>query len=110
MLVELHVFSGRPNPRWELDAPQSLMLTELQRSLQPSKHAPSIPPALGYSGFSYIDHDRPVVVYDGFVRMPGDVLHDPGCTIERYLLDQLPDEYQLLRDRIIAHLDRSRRA
>jgi hypothetical protein len=109
MRVELHVFSGRPNPQWELDAPHANALAELQRDLEPSNHTPSIPPALGYSGFSYVSNGRPVVVYDGYVRLPGDVLDDPACTIERFLLDQLPDEYQLLRDRIVAQLHRSRR-
>jgi hypothetical protein len=109
MIVELHVFSGRPNPRWELDALHADALTELQRELKPSKQTPSIPPALGYSGFSYVTNDRPVVVYDGYVRLPGDVLDDPSFTIERFLLDQLPEEYQLLRDRIVAQVQRSRR-
>ena len=110
MLVELHVFSGRPNPRWELDALHTDALAELQRDLKPSTQAPSIPPALGYSGFSYVSDDRPVVVYDGYVRLPGKVLDDPAFTIERFLLDQLPDEHALLRDRIVAQLHRSRRS
>jgi hypothetical protein len=109
MLIELHVFSGQPNPRWELDAPQVLALAALQRDLKPSKHAPPIPPALGYSGFSYVDNGRPVVAYNGFLRLPGDVLDDPAFTVERFLLDHLPDEYQLLRDRIIVKLQRLRR-
>src|SRR5262245_1080251 len=109
MLVELHVFSGRPNPRWELDAVPADALPELQRDLEQSKQAPPIPPALGYSGFSYVSNDQPVVVYDGYVRLPGNVLDDPAFTIERFLLDQLPNEYELLRDRIVAQLHRSRR-
>lgn len=110
MLIELHVFSGQPNPRWELDAPQARALVELQRELKSSRQAPSIPPALGYSGFSYVDRGRPVVAYDGFLRRPGDVLADPAFTVERFLLDQLPDEYQLFRDRIIVQLQRPRRS
>ena len=59
MLIELHVFSGQSNPRWELDALQALALVALQRDLKPSRHAPSVPPTIGYSGFSYVDQGRP---------------------------------------------------
>ena len=51
-----------------------------------------------------------MVAYDGFLRRPGDVLDDPALTVERFLLDHLPDEFQLLRDRIIVQLQRSRRS
>jgi hypothetical protein len=50
MRVELQVFSGRPNPSWELSAPEiaelAKRLTDLPRSRQPFVEG-----GLGYGGF-----------------------------------------------------------
>ena len=109
MLVELHVFSGRPNPRMELDEQQVKMLRELQRNLSATSHPPSVAPGLGYAGFSYTDREGPVVAYDGYVRSARQVLDDPTMSVERFLLDQLPEELASVRERVRAQLDRSQR-
>lgn len=102
MLVEVDVFSGRPNPRWELNAPWREELQRLQSRLLVSSQAPLEPPALGYRGFRYSDADGPVQVYRGFVRTTRAVLNDPAHTIERYLLDLIPADLLALRSRIAA--------
>jgi hypothetical protein len=104
MLVELDVFSGRPNPRWELDASGSQKLRQLQSQLEASNRVPAEPPGLGYRGFWYSDAAGRVHVYHGYLKTAGAVFADPSFSIERYLLDQLPVEFSALRSRISSEL------
>ena len=104
MLVELDVFSGRPNPRWELDEVRSQELRQLQSRLKPSRQAHVEPPALGYRGFLYPDVTGRVRAYHGYVKTARAVLADPAFSIERYLLDQVPAEFAALRRRIASEL------
>ena len=50
VLVELDVFSGRPNPTWELSAEEGTALARLMADL-PSGVAPPSEGRLGYRGF-----------------------------------------------------------
>src|SRR5437016_12010892 len=106
MLVELHVFSGRPNPTLDLDDQAIGVLRELHGALRTTPRAPPVAPGLGYSGFSYVIDGQRVVAYDGFVRTPRAVLNDPGHSVEKFLLDFVPAEHAVVRDRIRAQLDR----
>jgi len=104
MLVELDAFSGRPNPRWELDEPSSQQLRQLQgRLTSPLESAPE-PPGLGYRGFVYSDGSGKVRAYRGSVKTPGRTLADPTYSVEKFLLDHLPAEFADLRARIAAEL------
>lgn len=103
MVVELDVFSGRPNPRWELDDRASQELRLLQGRLTRARETPPEPPGLGYRGFRYGDGDR-VHAYRGYVRSASGDLADPTFSIERFLLDRLPKEDSALRQRIEAEL------
>ena len=105
MIVELDVFSGRPNPRWELDEPHSQRLLQIQNQLQASDRVPMEPPALGYRGFWYSDENGRVHAYHGYVRSAQAVFADPSFSIERYLLDQVPMEFAALRTRIAKELE-----
>ena len=107
MLVELDVFSGRPNPRWELDETRSQELWQLQSRLQVSKRTHAEPPGLGYKGFWYSDAAGRVRAYRGFVLTVRAVLDDPFCTIERYLIDRIPAEFAAIRKRISSEIARS---
>lgn len=104
MLVELDVFSGRPNPRWELDEQRSEQLRQLEAHLTSALQAPLEPPGLGYRGFLYSDVRGQVRAYRGYVRTPREVLADPTFSVEKFLLDQLPAEYAELRASIAAEL------
>jgi len=104
MLVELDVFSGRPNPRWELDEPRSQKLRQLQGRLKVSSRAHAEPPGLGYRGFWYSDATGRVRAYRGYVKTARAVFSDPSFSIERYLLDQVPVEFAALRRRITSEL------
>jgi hypothetical protein len=108
MLVELDVFSGRPNPRWELDEPGTSELRRLQSRLTAARQAPVEPPGLGYRGFLYSDATGRVRVFRGYVQTTRAVLADPSFSIERSLLDQLPAEYAALHERIASELGRAK--
>ena len=97
MLVELDIFSGNPNPRWELDGSHSQRLLQIQDGLETSDLAPAEPPGLGYRGFRYSDATGRVRAYRGYVKTTQAVLADPSFSIERYLLDQIPIEFAALR-------------
>jgi hypothetical protein len=99
-LVELDIFSGRPNPRWELDAHDRDALQRLHAGLSPAGAAAPEPPGLGYRGFSYAEAAGPCRAFQGYVRCPGGVLADPSFSVERFLLDLLPAEFAPLRDKI----------
>jgi hypothetical protein len=106
MLVEFDVFSGRPNPRWELDERSAQELRRLQSRLTVSPLAPPEPPALGYRGFSYADETGSCRAFQGYVRTSRGVLADSSFSIERFLLDRLPVEFAPLRRRYASDLGR----
>lgn len=104
MLVELDAFSGRPNPRWELDERSSQQLQRLQSRLTGTSAAPPEAPGLGYRGFLYSAAGGQVRAYRGFVRTPREVLADPTFSIEKFLLDHLPPDYADFKPSIEAEL------
>ena len=91
----LDIFSGRPNPAWELSPAETEALAELIAGLAPAAPA-NLPTPLGYRGFVV---SRPgaggltvtVTAYDGLVRVEGggDLYYaDPERSVERWLLDR----------------------
>jgi hypothetical protein len=44
------IYSGRPDPEWEIDNEQLETLKDIWQKLPPSKIAPPSPPPLGYRG------------------------------------------------------------
>jgi hypothetical protein len=104
MFVELDVFSGRPNPRWELDEHRSHQLLQLESRLTRTRQAAPEPPGLGYRGFLYSDANGPVRAYRGYVTTARAVLADPAFSVERFLLEQVPAEYAALGRRIASEL------
>lgn len=107
MLVELDVFSGRPNPRWRLDERHHRHLLKLQDQLSAAPAAPD-PPQLGYRGFVCSDASGTRRVYMGHVSTPGGALDDPSFSLEHFLLDHMPPECASMRGRIAALLGPSR--
>ena len=100
MLVELDVFSGRPNPQWYVDEPIDQQIRELHRQLASTTTLPAEPPGLGYRGFRYTLDGAVWRVWNGALVGPDRILHDPTRSVERLLLGQLPDEYADLRSRL----------
>lgn len=97
MRVELDIFSGRPNPVWELDAPGSTALMTRLASL--SEHAPLAVelPDLGYRGFVFHSKRHTGRACRGFIDTNGRTLYDPTFAVERLLASQLPDIWQEVR-------------
>jgi hypothetical protein len=96
MVVELDVFSGRPNPRWELDEKNAAALTRLQSTLRRTERLPPDPPALGYRGFRCDGPTETFIAFKGYVRTHSGILADPSFEIERLLLGTLPKEFASL--------------
>ncbi len=104
MLVELDVFSGRPNPTWEIDAAGVQALQRLHARLHVSE-APAHPPAaLGYRGVRYALDAQAYCAVRGHIYGKGAVLDDPRSTVELFLLGLAPPEFAELRARIMAEL------
>lgn len=101
MLVELDIFSGRPNPRWKLDEHHSEVLLRFQSGLRRTERNPPDLPSLGYRGFCYAGNNGIVRVWHDHVMTSDAHLLDPEMRIERYLLNQLPPEFIELRAKIL---------
>lgn len=101
--VELDVFSGRANPSWELNENARKQLVSLLGALAPAQNPAPEVPGLGYRGFTF-GLGGPARAYGGFVDIPFRVLADPDRTVERFLLEQLPDEFSDVRAIVEAEL------
>ena len=100
MLVELDIFSGRPNPRWELDERTAGLVQDVHRTLGPAEFPEQPGLDLGYRGFVYKLESSPWRALDGRVFGQGTTLADPDRAVERLLLESLPGEFADLRERI----------
>jgi hypothetical protein len=90
--IELDVFSGRPNPSWELTRDQAAELARLHAALAPANAASVIPDALGYRGFKLqgFRSFEELVVWREVVaaRQPDQSVqwNDPSRALESFLL------------------------
>jgi hypothetical protein len=101
--IELDVFSGRPNPSWQLDDEARKKLVSLLGALARAQTPAPEVPGLGYRGFTF-GLGGPARAYGGFVDMPLRVLADPDRTVEHFLLEQLPAEFSEVKDVVRAEL------
>jgi len=99
MVVELDIFSGRPNPRWQLSEGETAHFTRLIKQLErASVGSPPAPPGLGYRGFRLIGPaGSPSWAYGGFIQSPRGLLADPRRRVERFLLKHMPSDFSDLR-------------
>lgn len=104
-MVELDIFSGRANPRFELDRQDRAALGALEAGLASAGRAPPEPPGLGYRGFLYpSEAGAEHRAWHGHVWTPAAVLADPTFSVERFLLDRLPQDCAALREGIADEL------
>jgi hypothetical protein len=91
--IEIDVFSGRPNPAWDLAPAQARALAELVR--MPHERLPAPPPSdeLGFRGFVVTLHNGAVER----VRVVGSAVddgrggfRDPDKHIEAFILSTMP--------------------
>ena len=95
MHVELDIFSGRPNPGWEVAGPQREEFLEALRSLPESTARPPLNDGLGYRGFVVThlvtEEADKAIAYQGHVTVQARgrtrVLADAGRSMERWLLE-----------------------
>jgi hypothetical protein len=73
MQVEVDMFSGRPNPHWELTVPESQEFARRFQSLSAQKGEGFVNEGLGKRGLivresgEEVEGDREIVIYQGFV-------------------------------------------
>ena len=95
VVVELDLFSGRPNPEWRLTNSARDRLLQLLRAAPPTS-APASEPGLGYRGFVVrITSDGKtarVPVGDGAIDIDGARGRDAGRAIETMLMQSMPSE------------------
>jgi len=94
MQVELDIFSGRPNPRWNLNPAQQAAFQAALDALPISGTAAPENDGLGYRGFLVTDPANPgrrIRAYAGCVTLSDgsriEVRKDEAKTIEHWLLD-----------------------
>jgi hypothetical protein len=94
--VVLDVFSGRPNPAWNLEGQLAEELVRRLRGLhRVERQRPSTPPALGYRGLRLTQRaagqkeawQAPYEVYGGFVKHGDSVYLDESRSLERWVLN-----------------------
>jgi hypothetical protein len=85
------VFSGRPDPQWEVPAAEAAVLVAAWEALPPSDEAVAEPPSLGYRGARLDAPDgRRWDAYGGGVTQGDDTRADAGRHWERLLLATAP--------------------
>lgn len=112
--VTLHIYSGRPDPRWTLSAEQEKALTAaLARGEAGVQGAARPPKGLGYRGFTIRTATKGVRpsrlhLHDRLLaRAPGDALGLPDHGTERWLLDSAgPAVSDAARAAVLRALDR----
>jgi hypothetical protein len=93
--VSLGIYSGRPDPSWELSEAQAVAVVDAINALPTTTGTPP-QGGLGYHGFTVVMHraghaDETLVAYRATVAPAGTAPRayraDPGRTVERLLLD-----------------------
>jgi hypothetical protein len=109
MIIELDVFSGRPNPTWSLSAEQIMELLEAFQDLPPAdKLSQEI--GLGYRGFLILNPDRAgglaphIRIYGSIVTMTDDheqFYRDVHGIEQRLLLQASQHGYKAIVDSVL---------
>jgi hypothetical protein len=95
--VTLDVFSGRPNPSWQLHGTQAQTLLQMLEGVRkagaPSQ--PCEPPGLGYRGLQVTVPSASEVahwhVFGDCVRYQDQIFKDSGRALEAYQLRSVPE-------------------
>lgn len=97
MRVDLYIYSGRPNPTWNLTQEQRQTFLKLIKTLQSCDEAKYLAPALGYQGIAVSDFIKccDYHVYRGNVdvdcwRLGKKFYSDPERSVEKWLLSTMP--------------------
>jgi hypothetical protein len=96
MQVEVDMFSGRPNPHWELTVQESQEFTQRFQSLSADRGEGTVNEGLGYRGLivresgEEVEGDREIVISNGLVVARGNgksqLFTDKNRTLEKWLI------------------------
>lgn len=101
MLVELDIFSGQPNPVWELGEQDSERLVCAVNKLVAKAQARSEIDGLGYRGFLFNIGNVQHRSYRNRIMTATHMLADPERNIELFLCERLPHRLDRLRSAIL---------
>lgn len=93
--IELDIFSGRPNPSWELRGQRAHALLQMLDRIRHSgpRHQPCFPPDLGYRGVVLRIQLQPDWrLFGGCAQWDDKTFQDPARKIEAYLLKSMPEQ------------------
>lgn len=97
-IVIASVYSGRPDPRWEITAEQADRFTSLWNKAAPSEKEVTIPSRSGYKGVRIIADKKRFMVCDEIITCIEEQTkiskRDSNKAIERFLLSTAPEEIQ----------------
>ncbi|MEO8554609.1 MAG: class I SAM-dependent methyltransferase [Kofleriaceae bacterium] len=93
--VTIQIYSGRPDPSWDLDPVAERELVRRVGALAPAAAAPAPAPGLGYRGFAVVSGDLELQVCGDRVSMAGRALADPTASVEAWLLATSPLDREL---------------
>lgn len=100
MIVEIDLFSGRPNPRWQVDDGVRREVEAIEERLKPAVGREMDLPGLGYRGFVYAGDGVSRRAFGEMLEREGIVFDDPERAIERLLLKSMPGELAEVRKRV----------
>ena len=88
LIATILIYSGRENPRWEIDGPAERDVLGRLASLAEVRCGPAAPPGLGYSGIELMREPggERWTLHAGVVRSGEACFADSGRTLERALV------------------------
>ena len=91
--VEIDIFSGRPNPSFQLDQAATARLLQLLDNIQRGRGAAAPRDGLGFRGFVVSIEGNPDIRVSGTAVVSGtDEFTDSSRAVERLLLSKMLDE------------------
>lgn len=110
IVVEIDIFSGRPNPSWRLRPAERARLFALLRAAKETSAASTAPPGLGYRGLVVRietgGHTELVRIGDGTITANGAHYRDDGRAVEAFLLGSMPAELKAQLAAVLPKLTR----
>jgi hypothetical protein len=101
IVVELDIFSGRPNPEWRLAPAAGTRLLDLLRAANTTT-TPAAAPGLGYRGLTLrIGRNDTIRVGHGIIEAGGVSYRDDGRAVEAFLLQSMPDDLKAQFDSVL---------
>jgi hypothetical protein len=90
------IYSGRPDPRWEIDQDQVDRFMSLWQKAGLSQTEASTPSRSGYKGLRMIGDEKQFIIYDEIItcieKTRRTSKNDENRVIERFLLNTAPEK------------------